>query len=207
MQRMMPGGVSSFPGCLPQHRKCQYSGNMINVGNVGSFPKKRCDYTQYNQLLSAKSEGELTCCHGSVTLMMSPLKQHASSSSSVLCVHVNIREHPPFLSSSRYSQPFDWSILWAQLPAWVDPLRLRGQCAVAGQPASPPGLWPAESPGPDHLKAPHRNPAMNPDFFTVRLPELLTFVALSLLGVALSALAPCSSPDITMCLNEFWYQG
>lgn len=27
--------------------------------------------------------------------MMSPLKQHGSSSSSVLCVHVNLCKHPP----------------------------------------------------------------------------------------------------------------
>uniref|UniRef100_H2SMF8 Endothelial PAS domain protein 1b n=1 Tax=Takifugu rubripes TaxID=31033 RepID=H2SMF8_TAKRU len=60
MQRMIPGGMLSYLGCLQQHRKCQYAGNMINAANEESFPKKRCDYAQYNLLPSNKSEGELT---------------------------------------------------------------------------------------------------------------------------------------------------
>lgn len=138
-QRMMPGGMSSYLGCLPQHKKCQYAGNMINAANEESFPKKRCDYTQYNLLPSNKSEGELTYSNRSVTLMMSPLKQHGGSSSSVLCVQP-LRASASLLSLSRYSQPFAWSIFRAHLSAGADPLRLRGQCAVAGQPVSPPGL-------------------------------------------------------------------
>ncbi|XP_056903035.1 endothelial PAS domain-containing protein 1b [Takifugu flavidus] len=57
MQRMIPGGMLSYLGCLQQHRKCQYAGNMINAANEESFPKKRCNYAQYNLLPSNKSEG------------------------------------------------------------------------------------------------------------------------------------------------------
>lgn len=90
MQRVMPGGMSSYLGCLQQHRKCQYAGNMISAGNEESFPKKRCDYTQYNLLPSNKSEGELTYSNGSEKRqrqVMSWLKQYVAPAA-VFCVRL-----------------------------------------------------------------------------------------------------------------------
>lgn len=185
MQRMMPDGVSSYPGCLPQHRKCQYSGNVTKAANEESFPKKRCDYAQYN-LPSNKSEGEFAYNNGSMTWTRR-LQQLCST-----CGCEPWRASTPFLSLSRYSQPFARPIFWVHLSAGVDPLRLRGQRAVAGQPASPPGLRPAESLRPGHLK-PHIK-----TLTTVQLPELLAFVALSLLGVQRICLSSTLSLDVTV---------
>lgn len=103
MQRMIPGGMSSYPGCLQQHRKCQYAGNMINAANEESFPKKRCDYAQYNLLPSNKSEGELTFGGPAKTRleaeigMMSSLKQHGSCNRAFPCMPVNTADHPLLL--------------------------------------------------------------------------------------------------------------
>lgn len=76
---------------------------------------------------------------------------------------------PTFLltSSSRHSESFAGPFVWALLLAAADPLRLRGQRPTAGQPPPPPGLWPAASPGPEHLKpAPfHRlKPTIKPEY-------------------------------------------
>lgn len=60
MGRMIPGSMSSYLSCLQQHRKCQYTGNMIGGANEDPFRQKSCSYTQYNLLPSNKTEGELT---------------------------------------------------------------------------------------------------------------------------------------------------
>lgn len=157
----MPGGMSSYLSCLQQHRKCQYAGNMINAANQESFPKRRCDYAQYNLLPSNKREGELTydgCLQKRQKDSTVSWPAPRSTNSSVACVHVNAsRSSAPFpLLFSRYSQPFAWPVFWVHLSAGVDPLRLRGQCAAAGQPAPPPGLRPAESTRPGLLNShPH----------------------------------------------------
>lgn len=63
-----------------------------------------------------------------------------------------------FLSFSRHCKSFARPFIWALLPAGVDPLRLRGQRPPTGQPAPPPGLWSAQSPGPGHLEPPIQMP-------------------------------------------------
>lgn len=61
----MPGAVPAYLGCLQQHRKCQYAGNMTNAASEESFPKKRCDFSQFNLLPSDRSKGELIFRKGS----------------------------------------------------------------------------------------------------------------------------------------------
>lgn len=60
MGRMMLGSLSSYLSSLHQHRKSQYTGNVIGGANEEPFPQKSCSYTQYNLLPPNKTEGELT---------------------------------------------------------------------------------------------------------------------------------------------------
>lgn len=196
---MIPGGMSLYPGCLQQHRKCQYAGNMINAANEESFPKKRCDYARYNLLPSNKSGGELTFGGPAKTRleaeigMMSSLKQHGSCNRTFPCAPVNPPDHPLLLSFFRYSQPFAWPFFWVHLSAGVDPLRLWGQCATAGQPAPPPGLWPAESPRPGHLNSHIQIPEWTR---TSSLFGDLTFSSLSLWAFQESSLSALASHSV-----------
>lgn len=59
MGRMMLGSMSSYLSSLQQHRKSQYTGNVIGGANEEPFLQKSCSYTQYNLLPPNKTEGEL----------------------------------------------------------------------------------------------------------------------------------------------------
>lgn len=56
---MMLGSMSSYLSSLQQHRKSQYTGNVIGGANEEPFLQKSCSYTQYNLLPPNKTEGEL----------------------------------------------------------------------------------------------------------------------------------------------------